>query len=590
MTVQNGTIYRGYGSRIGNFNAAVPGFAQAETTVKSIIDDVCARAGLAPGQWDASQCQDTVRGYVVNNGPSARDALSPLLQMFFIDVADTGGVLKFVRRGGASVTTIPFAEVGAVAQSGAVAADPLKRVRAQEIELPCQFALTYYGAYNELNANTQTAFRTQTQSNFKATSRAPIAMTDGEALQAAQALLWATWMGRETFEFSTRLAYLNLEPADIVTVIDEVNNAHVVRLMRCSHDGGGVLSWTAQAETPSVYPMAGADTGSCGRHPVRLRAATGRLCRAIDHCRARYPAAARAGCQRARALRRRVRLGSSWPGCSIEMSRDDSTFAEMVSVLIPCAMGSVETTLGTFAGGNQPDELNAITVDLYDPVSALSSVTYAQFLNNAQVACIGSEIVGFRNAVQNADGSYTVNGLLRGLLGTEWAIGSHVLGEQFVLLDPAALEGVGANLNDLGQPLYFLPVARRDGARLARYGQDCSDQRARATAVAGTVPGVSIRFRRVRLAHDQVAAPRAHQCAMAFEHRRAARRDDGGLYRHGLRRQRQHTLAILVHPDLYGIHAAELYMARLGLDGGHVGAGVRERVDECDRHDHGATA
>jgi hypothetical protein len=42
---------------------------------------------------------------------------------------------------------------------------------------------------------------------------------------------------------------------------------------------------------------------------------------------------------------------------------------------------------------------------------------------------VGQELIQFLNAIQNSDGSYTLSGLLRGRRGTEWAIGTHAIGE-----------------------------------------------------------------------------------------------------------------------------------------------------------------
>jgi len=56
-------------------------------------------------------------------------------------------------------------------------------------------------------------------------------------------------------------------------------------------------------------------------------------------------------------------------------------------------------------------------------------------LNGANAALLGSEILQFKTATLVAPGQYRLSGLLRGRLGTEWAVGTHAIGDRFVLLD-----------------------------------------------------------------------------------------------------------------------------------------------------------
>jgi hypothetical protein len=119
-------------------------------------------------------------------------------------------------------------------------------------------------------------------------------------------------------------------------------------------------------------------------------------------------------------------------------------------------MGRVIGALGDFSGGHIPDELNAIKVSLTR--GTLSSVVYASFLAGVQAALIGDEIVYFRNAVLNTDGTYTVSGFLRGLRGSEYAMGGHASGERFILLDPATIKRVPGETADLHVPRLYKAV------------------------------------------------------------------------------------------------------------------------------------
>jgi hypothetical protein len=56
-------------------------------------------------------------------------------------------------------------------------------------------------------------------------------------------------------------------------------------------------------------------------------------------------------------------------------------------------------------------------------------------LNGANTALLGDEVIQFTTATLIEPGKYRLAGLLRGRLGTEWAISAHQAGERFVLID-----------------------------------------------------------------------------------------------------------------------------------------------------------
>jgi hypothetical protein len=82
-------------------------------------------------------------------------------------------------------------------------------------------------------------------------------------------------------------------------------------------------------------------------------------------------------------------------------------------------------------------------------------------LNGANAALIGSEIIQFQTATENSDGSYTLSTLLRGRLGTEWACGTHTVGETFVILD-TTFHTTTIPLSQIGAPQYdkIVPIGQ----------------------------------------------------------------------------------------------------------------------------------
>jgi hypothetical protein len=66
------------------------------------------------------------------------------------------------------------------------------------------------------------------------------------------------------------------------------------------------------------------------------------------------------------------------------------------------------------------------------------------------MAVIGDEILFFRDATLETDGTYTLRGLLRGRRGSEYAMGTHAIGDRFVLVDAAKMVRVAQSTVDIG--------------------------------------------------------------------------------------------------------------------------------------------
>lgn len=85
------------------------------------------------------------------------------------------------------------------------------------------------------------------------------------------------------------------------------------------------------------------------------------------------------------------------------------------------------------------DDTNTVDITLLESVSQLVSVTDGDLEVGVNAAAIGIngrwEIIAFGTATQLGERQWRLSHLLRGLKGTEWAVGLHVAGDQFVLLN-----------------------------------------------------------------------------------------------------------------------------------------------------------
>ncbi|ODQ34563.1 phage tail protein [Burkholderia ubonensis] len=420
--------------------------------LSQIVADICNRAGLSPSQYDASQLTDIVYGYAVTTYSSARDAIKPLMDAFFFDAVDSGGVLRFVKRGSASAVVIPWADLGAARDhTGSFVHDPIQQANEFEQAAPRSLTFNYKGKNNDYLDMSQRAFRSLTQSNQDAVVNSPIVFDDGEALTRAQAIMWAQWLGLKKFQFTTTLAYLAYEPTDVVGIVDQNGYQHNVRLTRCAYDGAGVLQWDAELEYAQIYPNL-SQFNARGAPPAGFTKQT------IDYSGPSVLAVLDVPPLRDADTSPGLYLAacgyaSSWPGISIEVSRDGTSYSTLTNDALAATIGVSTTALPNFTGGNQPDELSTVTVQLYQ--GALSSVGYTTFLSGVNCAYLGGELIVFRNATQLTADTYQLSGLLRGRAGTEWAMSTHAAGERFVFLDSTKLINEPILTTDIGNTLYF---------------------------------------------------------------------------------------------------------------------------------------
>jgi len=148
---------------------------------------------------------------------------------------------------------------------------------------------------------------------------------------------------------------------------------------------------------------------------------------------------------------------ATWAGASLYASSDGgASYTLLASLPNEATMGYTTDVLGDFAGGNIPDELNSVNVTLLN--GTLSSTDYAGLLAGTNACVIGDEILYFRDATLQANGSYTLTGFLRGRRGSEYAMADHAIGDRFVLLNTANLVRIAQTTADIGTTKLFNPV------------------------------------------------------------------------------------------------------------------------------------
>ncbi|MEJ2409972.1 MAG: phage tail protein [Novosphingobium sp.] len=133
---------------------------------------------------------------------------------------------------------------------------------------------------------------------------------------------------------------------------------------------------------------------------------------------------------------------ASWTGAALYADHGDGELHPLGP------SGRVRSVIGTATTALPPasplvlDRTSQLDITLIDPAMQLASADMLQLASGANLALAGKEILQFAAATALGGRAWRLRGLLRGRGGTESAIGTHVAGEPFVLLDsrPVALD------------------------------------------------------------------------------------------------------------------------------------------------------
>lgn len=421
-----------------------------------IVTDISLRAGLTPADIDVSELTDMVDGYCITHQMAARSALEPLMQAYFFDPVESDYKIKFRKRGRPAVVTIPDDDLAAHS-SGSEPPDLIEIRRKQELDLPQVVNVKYINPAADYQTSTQYEARQTGRSNSPVTVDLPIVMSDEKAKQVASAALYTAWAERTGLSFATTLAYAKYEPTDCFIVHN--------RLVRIVHRkrNGGIIEWEGYADGNTIYPSetvnqggAAAPAGPVGQElvttpPTRVQLMDTPMLPNTDGSPGFVVAA------------QGTNVG--WTGAQIFKSIDGGlSYQPLISVPNASIMGTAVNALAPYTGGDTFDELNTVTISLptSSPVSTLASATELAVLNGANAALLGDELIQYKRAVLNDDGTVTLSGLLRYRRGTDYA--THTAGERFVALGSGAVQ-VPVSTAEIGLPRQYKAVS--NGGTLA---------------------------------------------------------------------------------------------------------------------------
>lgn len=413
-------------------------------SLADIVTDVSLRVGLSDSDIDVTELTDVVPGYMLGRQVTGRGALEPLMASYFFDGVETDYKMVFKKKGGTPAKAIVQNNLGLMNNS------MLEESRIQEVELPVEVDYIHFDNEKNYEQGTQRARRPleplpTMHSRNVVSMNMPIAMTASTAKSIAHKAMYASWLERNNFKFKLPWQFLMLDPADIITLTMNDGTVYTTRLVGNNVGVDMVIEMDAVNEEQTIYTVSEtADSGSgvpdqaiVTFEPAEIFLLNTPLLRDQDDTNGSF----------SRGYYTFAAFSDNWTGAFLYRTQDKLTWSQIDRSSTSAVWGVVPGTLSAPVNGPwQTDEDNTITVVMLYGADQIQSVTQLQMVNDANAALIGDEIIGFREAVEVSPGRFELTGLLRGRRGTEWACGSHVNGEKFILLDTAWMKTITTEL------------------------------------------------------------------------------------------------------------------------------------------------
>ncbi len=396
-----------------------------------VISAECLTTGyLSAGDIDVTTITDDVRGYRITNNAAVRAALEALQAPYPFDVIQDGYKIKFVKRGGGSVATIVYEDMGTTA--GDKTDEPrLTVVREMDAQLPRRIEISYFDADREYDTGEQADERLNSTGTSLIRVEVPVVMTANEAAGAASTLLYLYHLERLDLSLSipTRNPYNKLQPADPIFVVTPDAN-YFCRITSLTHESDRVIKMTARLAAVALYsPTAVGGVSNVQGPSVSLSGPS--IMSIMD-----IPTVS--GNDTPGLVIAARGAYSGWRGAEALRS-DDGGVSWTSQVGIPPPGATVALANNTIGAGvtNAMDVKNVLNVSMVN--GDISSVTELALFNGANLFAYGEpgrwEIIGARTVTLQGDGTYNLTSLLRGRYGTEWAMTSHALYDDVILLD-----------------------------------------------------------------------------------------------------------------------------------------------------------
>jgi hypothetical protein len=434
-----------------------------------LIRAYCLSCGLTDAQIEVNKLYGAggiVRGFVINNVMSMRDAIQALANSHSFDAYESDGKIKFILRSNVQQLTVS-SDMFVVDETDMIG---FTLTRGQETELPSDVKITFIDEYNDYQTAAVNGSTSKGSSQNTGQVQLPEVLSTPYAQALGDSIVQQAWIGRDSGEVRLPLSLLRLEPGDVITIPDAGRNLDI-RLTKI--DTGderksdfqtfdiGMFSLPPLVETNRVPPVAEL-FGAVMLEWVDLPLFS------ADQAFAWSPMIAA--------------HADPWPGgVNIYRELSDGSFAFVMQTSKHARIGELvqnfPAKLPSRIVNNSPDATHAAPVSTDELIvklyyGTLSSVSIGVMMSSRvalgiQNTATGAwEVVKFATAELIGTKTYRLRDLIRGIMGTnEVMMNPYPAGARVVVLEAAELEPL-----QVGPSVASAPITYRWGP--SRYPVD----------------------------------------------------------------------------------------------------------------------
>ena len=401
---------------------------------------------IESGDIDATDLVGTVRGFKSQGIGSVRSQLSPMMLAYNFDLIQDGYIVKAVARGNSSVVTIDPDDMDARA-FGSKPGVALSNAREMDTQLPSKVIVLHLDKARDYEVNEQYSQTMAASSSVNIEEiTLPGVFTPNEAAGIAETIWARRWLEREEFSFSLPQTYRQIQAADVITATMTYGTFEFfVKTVNYTVDGRVECS-TVLNDSAVYTPNAVGGDGIAGVTTVGYSGNS--VFNLLDiplvqevYDTTGFPAAMSG-------------YATGWPGGVLAKSTDSGQTWNPIQGWSSPVTAGVATTILPDHDCFVTDRTNTLTVQFYQSNMAITSITETQMMTGLNWFAYGVngrwEIGRCVNATLNADGKYTMDTLIRGARGTEWAAALHEEGDIFVFISDADMAFIGADVNSIG--------------------------------------------------------------------------------------------------------------------------------------------
>ena len=392
---------------------------------------------------------DGVGGYAAA-GADMGAAIDPLVEAHGLALRVDEAGLDLIGEGGtANLAIDPAWRCGRI--NGQLI-DPVERSGAGADAVPVSLSIRHHDPARDYQAGVQRVTRPGPGRSERGIELPAVLSGDAARLLARQRLDGG-WAGRSTMMLRCDWRALACVPGMIVALADAPG---LWRVEEREWEAMAVRLRLRRLAGPGGTPPAGASSGAIVRQVDAPHGPTSLILADVPQLRD--------GVTGGPQLILAASGGAGWRSAAL-YALDAGGSAEPIGRTAPrVVMGTADDALMA-ASALLMDGVNSLLVSLLAPDMELLSADAAGLAQGRNLCLVGRELVQFSRAVQIGPGRFRLEGLYRGLRGTEWAMDVHEAGEPFLLIeadrlvDPLMLAGMGG---EIGAPLQLLAIGIGD--------------------------------------------------------------------------------------------------------------------------------